>query len=164
MTVFEPAMRAGLKPVPRVHRNERAGPPPRGYRDRISPFSDQIPTAHRPHLCRMHGTGRNIATASRSIRFLPAVHGQGHLAAQYDVRSLRVMGMLRVKRVRPILPNIDMAKSLALQLWRQLSLVQTRVPPFGEGSVPPLPSTFNIIIAATYSTVLPPNTVTPLPH
>jgi hypothetical protein len=132
--------------------------------NRISPFSDQIPTAHRPHLCRMHGPGRNVAAASRSIRVRPAVHGQCHLAAQYDVRGLRVMPMLRIKRVRSILPNIGMAKSLAVQLLRQLSLVQTRVPPFVEGSVPFLPSTFYIIIVAASSTFLPPNTVTPLPH
>jgi hypothetical protein len=110
----------------------------------IGPFSDQIPTAHRPHLCRMHGPGRNIAAASHSIRVRPAVHDQYHLAAQYDVCGLRVMRMLRIKRVRLILPNIGMAKSLALQLLRQLSLVQTRIPPFVEGSVPSVLQPFTL--------------------
>ena len=92
----------------------------------------------------MHGPGRNIAAASHSIRVRPAVHDQYHLAAQYDVCGFRVMRMLRIKRVRLILPNIGMAKSLALQLLRQLSLVQTRIPPFVEGSVPSVLQPFTL--------------------
>ena len=77
-------------------------------------LADQIAAAARPHPRRMHRAGRHVAPFARAIRVALAVHRQRHLSAQNDMRAFRGMRVIRIGRIRPILPNISMTEALSL--------------------------------------------------
>jgi len=79
-------------------------------------LSHQIPTTIPSHSRRMHHPRRQIATVARAKCRRLSIHCQRHLARQNNMRRLARMNMVGIKRIRPILPNKRMSKSLRAKL------------------------------------------------
>ena len=90
-------------------------------------LADQIPAAARPHACRVHGAGLHVAPFARPIRVALAAHRQRHLPAQNDVRGFRGMRVIRIGRVRRILPHISLPESLLLKSAREFPFVHDMI-------------------------------------
>ena len=128
-----------------------------------SALPDQIPAALGAHLCRMDGTRRDVTPSAHPECLRPAVDCQSHLAAQNDVRGLGLVSVFGIRRVRPILPNVGVAKSFGLQFFRQLGLVHSRIL-HCSGLRRPRQHLSLCALLFYFDTFSPPNTVTPLPH
>src|SRR5258708_16800331 len=89
------------------------------------PLADEIPAATRPHPRRVHRASSHVAPFACPIRVALALHRQRHLPVQDNVRRLRAMCVIRIRRVGPVLPHISMAEALPLKLNRQLLLVHS---------------------------------------
>src|SRR5437868_8863167 len=76
-----------------------------------SPFADQIFTALRSDASAVLGSSRNVATFSRLVGSHAAIHHERHLAIENDVRRFCGMGVLRIVRTGPILPDVSLPKS-----------------------------------------------------
>ena len=80
----------------------------------LSSFADQVAAALGSHAGGMDRAGRNIAalTGAKGLRF--AVHGEGHLSGQDDVRSFGLVSVIRVRRAGPVFPGIGATESFSL--------------------------------------------------
>jgi len=67
---------------------------------------------------------RGIASFACTVSLCGSAHGEIQLAIEHDVRSLRGMGVLRLERVRRILPCIRLAKTLRFELLVQRFFVE----------------------------------------
>ena len=71
----------------------------------------------------MYGSGGNIASFSHSISARLAALRQSHLALENDMRRLRCVFVIGVKRVRAILPDVRVKKTFLEQLPFQRFLI-----------------------------------------
>jgi len=71
----------------------------------------------------MYGACWNVAAFTRAIRMALAVHRQRHLSVQNDVRGFRRMRVIRIGRVRRVLPHIGLTESLVLKSSRKFPFV-----------------------------------------
>ena len=92
-----------------------------------SSLANQISASFWSHLRGVRRARGNVAPVALVIRVRLAIHGQRHFAAQDDMRSFHVMRVVGVVSARGILPNVGAAKSLPLQLFRQLLLVHRHI-------------------------------------
>src|SRR5258706_10229348 len=91
------------------------------------PFADQISAPVRPHLRRVHRSGRYVASLTRAVLLALATHSQSHLAAQNDVRRFPHMRVGGIGRVRRILPHIGLTESFLLEASRQFHFIHNLI-------------------------------------
>jgi hypothetical protein len=73
----------------------------------------------------VYGTGGNVAAFTRAIRVALPGHRQRHLATQNDVGGLLCVRVIRVRRVRRVLPYVRVPEAFLLELSRELLLVHS---------------------------------------
>ena len=85
----------------------------------------------------MYRTGRHVATFTGFVRCRRTGHHQRHLAAQNDVCRLLRMRVIGIVRVRPVFPNVSVAKTFISKFLRQRLLVHAAILP--KSTSPPRP-------------------------
>lgn len=89
----------------------------RRKRNGVLLLPDYVPAAPGTHACRMHRVGRHIGRALASdIRPGRPAARQRHLALENNVRGINGVRVVRVRGVRSILPDVDVAEAFVAQL------------------------------------------------
>jgi len=78
-------------------------------------LADQVAASARPHLRGVHRARRNVTALSGGAGDRCAGLRQRHLSFENDVGRLRGMRVVGIIRVWPVLPDIGMQKSFAVE-------------------------------------------------
>ena len=88
-------------------------------------LSNDVTAALRAHLRGMHCAGGYIAAIALPIRLRFAVHRKRHFAVENNMRGKVVVGVIRVKRARAVLPHKCVGESFCLKLPAKFAFVRS---------------------------------------